>query len=189
MLKEFFYKFQKSTKQQKIFFAATLLIFFSVFFPWFQAEQLQSNLSRISWETITFNGLQKFFIFGMISLFSAGIYFFLLIRELFFEKKILFKYSNEKFIIFLSGENIFSLILALFVFSDLLSENSRSTIKFGIFLSILGHLVIFFNFWSENKKINSKKRNLFGQNLKNSSLQIEIEKPKIQQLDFSKIDE
>jgi len=123
------------------------------FFPWFEVNEVQvvgaGYKSISSWK----NAFELLPIFGFLSLFFA-LFAFLGFLQHFSGHKKTFGFSHSAFWIFLGGQSLFTLSIALFVFwsisqgSTPLSLSDHITqepqIRFGLLLSLMAHAAVTF---------------------------------------------
>lgn len=138
-LNNFKREFRHLTVSRKAIFIGCLLAIIFAFFPWFEITSGYST--KIEIERMT--GFSGYYIFGTISVLFALISLFVLIREMLTRKLNTFSIKNSVIWMFLSGEAIFALVIAIFVFSSYFIKSSNVEFRFGIFFSIICHIVVF----------------------------------------------
>lgn len=135
-------------------------------------------------ETELINGFSRFGIFGILSVVIALLIIFVLIREVFFDKRSCLNINNSFVWMILAGEAVYSLVIAVFVFSALFKEFSTSEFRFGIFLSIIAYSIIFvcaYLIYVDDKKVNTKKefQRLSEDDIAKLNLQPEVPKEQL----------
>ncbi len=171
---------------RKIVLIGAILAIIFAFMPWFETNDTSLITSD---KPIKINGFGRYGIFGTVSVLFSLTCILILVREALTGKEKTFSFANSTIWMFLAGEAVFALTLGIFVFSTIFDETSEAAFRFGIFLSIFSHILIFggahFSF-SEEKKIANKKafRSMSEEDLAKLNLQPEEPDVSNDQLSF-----
>lgn len=177
--------FENLSLSRKIILIGAVLAILLAFMPWFEINQIMGTVSK----PLRYSGFSKYGIFGYISLFFALICLIIIIREALTNKDTIFGINNCLVCMLLGGEAIFALTIGIFVFSSLFDDFSDAKFRFGIFLSIFAHILIFgggyFSFLEEKKVANKKAfKTLSDEDLAKLNLQPEDPDVSNDQLSF-----
>lgn len=149
-------EFRHLSLPHKIVFIGCVSAIIFAFTPWFEVTTGIGTTERVD----RMNGFSKYGIFGVISVVFATFSLFLLVRETFTRRDTFLSFNNAAIWMAMAGEAIFALTIGIFVFSELFNEFMYPKFRFGIFVSILSHILIFggahFSY-QEVKKIAAKK--------------------------------
>lgn len=128
--------------EMKLVFFGSLCAGLFSFLPWFQVDQLVAEeglrLTRIPEVS---SGFGVFPIFGMLSVAFSITSLMIFLRHQTGGKHIL-GFSHGKAWMFLGGEAIFVLCIALAVFASEVSLDSTAHIRFGIFATLFAHSTV-----------------------------------------------
>ncbi|MCT4591778.1 MAG: hypothetical protein N4A36_00095 [Candidatus Gracilibacteria bacterium] len=149
-------KFNHLSQANKILLISCVMAMLFAFTPWFEINKgigITEDITRL-------NGFSRYWIFGVVSFGFALVSLLVLIRELVTGREKMLGFYNYIIWMFLSGESVFALTLSVFVFSDLFNDFSDANFRFGIFLSIVCHVMIFAGAYFsmiKEKKVSAKK--------------------------------
>lgn len=177
-INDFKREFKYLTKSRKAVFIGCILAILFAYFPWFEVVDAYDK------STIMSGFYYKYRIFGIISALFAVISLFILIKEIVTKKTNTFSVNNPIIWMFFSGEAVFALVIAISVFSSVFRDFSSSGFRFGIFFSIISHIVVFISAhfaFLENRKESAKKdfQKISNEDLARINLEPEVSKDQL----------
>lgn len=142
--------FQRLDSGAKLVFFGTVIAFIAAFLPWYQVERIENADIGIQRIQEVSNGFTKYPVFGFLSVIFAITAVTLFAQHLFGARKT-FNISHGRAWLFLGGETLFVLLIALFVFSSEMSLIPSAELRFGLFLSVFAHFLILFGGYVQEK--------------------------------------
>ncbi len=136
--------FQRLDSGAKFVFLGSILATIFIFLPWFQVDQLRAEegLRLIRTPEIS-NGFGVYPVFGFLSLsfVAATLAFFV---QYFFGAKKVFGVSHGNLWMITGGQAIFTLFIAVSIFSSEIRSDSTAQMRFGIFAALAAFALIAF---------------------------------------------
>jgi hypothetical protein len=177
VLKHFLHDFQRLPSGTKLAFFGTVSAFLFLFLPWFQTEQLHLEESmELSKVLEVSNGFGIFPVFGITSLFFIAGSTLIFVQNFFGTQKV-FEISHGKIWLFLGGQSLFILLIALGVFFSEIKNDSTAQMRFGLFISLIAHGFVILGGYlferNQQQKEHQSSLSPFAQELKHLNIKAE----------------